>query len=49
MRGTFGKALTYGAVLIGLYLAVKNFKGLAADTKAGGSAAGSVVRAFQGR
>lgn len=43
------KAVKYGAVLIGLYLAVVYFDGTSSDTKAASSGLSSVIAAFQGR
>lgn len=38
-----------GAGLIALYLALANYKGLAADASATATGGSSVIRAFQGR
>jgi hypothetical protein len=39
----------YGAALIGLYIAVANWKGFSADESASASGGASLVKAFQGR
>lgn len=43
------QALFWGAVLIGGYLVLKNFKGAVADTNSAGQNSVNLVKAFQGR
>lgn len=47
--GQTGKALTYTAVLIGVYLLVSNATGAGNLLKAGGSAYTGAVKTLQGR
>jgi len=49
VRGTFGKALLYGAVLIGAYIAVVHYRGVKSDLVAGGQAGSNVAKTLQGR
>jgi hypothetical protein len=45
----FKTALKYGAILIGVYLAVEYSGGLSADTNAGSSGLIGLTQALQGR
>jgi hypothetical protein len=44
-----GKALKYGAVLIGLYIAAAYATGFGQSLTAGGNAGSGIIKAFQGR
>lgn len=43
------KTLLWGAILIGGYLVLKNFKGAVADTNSVATGSVNLVKAFQGR
>lgn len=47
--GKTGKAIGYGAGLIGLYLAVVYFKGTSSVLKSSGQAGSGIISALQGR
>jgi hypothetical protein len=43
------RVLFWGAVLIGGYIAVKNYKGFTADLNAGTKGASNIAKTLQGR
>lgn len=43
------KVITYGAILIGLFLVVVYYRGASSDAQAGASGIGSIISLLQGR